>query len=91
MLTGIVFFFQLYEAMLSENEVLRSKLKKTEDELTDCKLRLSDSSKNSVSNVTYFLTGSSVSPFLKLLRSSIVRLAFFCVFWIRGKAHLLIT
>lgn len=46
------FDLQLYEETLTENERLREKLKKTEDELMDCQLRLTDSSKQMVSNVT---------------------------------------
>lgn len=41
--------WQLYEETLQDNERLREKLKKTEDDLTECKLRLTNSNSNSVS------------------------------------------
>ncbi|KAK7590544.1 hypothetical protein V9T40_002157 [Parthenolecanium corni] len=47
---GELDYKKLYEETLSDNERLREKLKRTEDELDDYKLRLSDSSKSSVSN-----------------------------------------
>ncbi|XP_065226131.1 protein phosphatase 1 regulatory subunit 12B isoform X3 [Planococcus citri] len=46
---GELDYKKLYEETLVENERLRDKLRKTEDDLTECKLRLTDSSSSSSS------------------------------------------